>query len=67
MNLKIGKLKKYITVPHMLKLFIQICVSKAQKSNLKGSNLSPNEGLKNKGSLERQGGLGRELYIFLKH
>ena len=50
-----GKLKKYITVPHMLKLFIQIRVSKAQKSNLKGSILSPNEGLKKKGSLGRQG------------
>ena len=62
-----GKLKKCIAVPHKLKLFIQIRVSKAQKSNSKGRNLSPNEGLKNKGSLEHQGGLGRELYIFLKH
>jgi len=39
----------------MLKLFIQINMSKEQKSNLKGSNLSPNEGLKNKGSLGHQG------------
>jgi len=35
----------------MIKLFIQIRVSKAQKSNSKGSNLSPNEGHKNKWSI----------------